>query len=179
MGRLALLFGVLLSMVLSAEAQDLQTPDITNQNVDSLSLEALMNIKVESAALHPQSLQDALASVTIITAEDIRKYGYRTLGEALSSVRGFYTSNDRTYETVGVRGYDLPGDYDGHVLVLVNGHNIADNIFDYMLFFGDGFPIDMNLMSGHTITAATASWPTRRANWPSCVSRYLWGEDST
>ncbi len=146
MGRFALLFAVVLSLVLSAGAQDQQAPDITNQNVDSLSLEALMNIKVESAALHPQSLQDAPASVTIITAEDIRKYGYRTLGEALSGVRGFYTSNDRTYTSVGVRGFDLPGDYDSHVLVMVNGHDMADNIFDDMLFFGNGFPVEMNLI---------------------------------
>jgi outer membrane receptor for ferrienterochelin and colicins len=157
MSRLAFLFGMLLSLVPPAVAQAAQTPDITNQNVDSLSLEALMNIKVESAALHPQSLQDAPASVTIITAEDIRKYGYRTLGEALAGVRGFYLSNDRTYETVGVRGYDLPGDYDSHVLVLVNGHNMADNIFDDMLFFGDGFPIDMNLIKQIEIVRGPSS----------------------
>ena len=105
-----------------------------------------MNIQVEGAALHPQSLQDAPASVTVITAEDIRKYGYRTLGEALASVRGFYVSNDRTYETVGVRGFSLPSDYSSHLLVMVNGHNMADNIFDDMLFFGNGFPIEMNLI---------------------------------
>jgi TonB family protein len=110
------------------------------------SLEDLMAIQVTGAALHPQTLQDAPASVTIVTAEDIRKYGYRTLGEALASVRGFYTTNDRTYETIGVRGFNLPGDYDSHVMVMVNGHNMADNILDDMLFFGNGFPIDMSLI---------------------------------
>jgi outer membrane receptor for ferrienterochelin and colicins len=115
-------------------------------DLDALTIEQLMQVKVEGASLHPQTLQDAPASVTVITAEDIRKYGYRTLGEALAAVRGFYTTNDRTYETIGVRGFNLPGDYDSHVMVMVNGHNMADNIFDYMLFFGNGFPIDMNLI---------------------------------
>jgi outer membrane receptor for ferrienterochelin and colicins len=146
MSRLTLLFGVVaLALARSAGAQDPQ-PDPAATNLDSLSLEQLMQVKVESAALHPQTLQDAPASVTIITAEDIRKYGYRTLGEALASVRGFYLSDDRTYQTVGVRGFSLPGDYDSHIMFLVNGHNMADNVFDYMLYVGNEFPIDMNLI---------------------------------
>ncbi len=120
--------------------------DSANRDLDALTLEQLMDIQVVSAALHPQTLQDAPASVTVITAEDIRKYGYRTLGEALSAVRGFYLSNDRSYETMGVRGFSLPGDYGSHLLVMVNGHNMADNVFDYMLYFGNDFPIDMNLI---------------------------------
>ncbi len=111
-----------------------------------MTIEELMAVKVQGAALHPQALADAPASVTIISAADIRRYGYRTLAEALASVRGFYVSNNRTYTTVGVRGFNLPWDYGSRILVLVNGHNMADNIFDSMLWFGVDFPIDMKLM---------------------------------
>ncbi len=144
MGRSNRFFGTVMLMACVARAQD--PADAPTRSLDALTLEELLQVKVQGAALHPQTLRDAPASVTIITAEDIRKYGYRTLGEALASVRGFYVTDNRTYETVGVRGFNSPGDYSSHVLVMVNGHNMTDNIFDYQLFFGNDFPIDMNLI---------------------------------
>ena len=129
-----------------AQSSDGDPPAQPPRDLNAMSLEDLMHVKVVGAALHPQTLEDAPASVTIITAEDIATYGYRTLGEALASIRGFYSSNNYTYQTIGVRGINLPGDYASRILVMVNGHNMADNVFDYMLLFNDGFPIDMNLV---------------------------------
>ena len=139
-GRTKFLFGWMLLAVTMAWADDPQ------QDLSSLTLEQLMSITVNAAALHPQTLRDAPASVTLITAEDIYKYGYRTLGEAMDSVRGFSLRNNRTYTSVGVRGFNLPWDYGSRILVMVNGHNVADHVFDSMLWFGDDFPIDMHLV---------------------------------
>jgi iron complex outermembrane receptor protein len=55
----------------------------------------------------------------VITADDIRTYGYRTLFAALNSIRGWYTSGDGMYEFLGVRGFLRPGDYNSRVLVLI------------------------------------------------------------
>ena len=133
-------------ILLAAPAWADGAPGAPQQDLTSLTLEQLLNVRVEGAALHSQTLRDAPASVTVITAEDIYKYGYRTLGEAMESVRGFTLNDNRTYRSVGVRGFNLPWDYGSRILVMVNGHNMADHVYDSMLWFGDDFPIDMHLV---------------------------------
>ena len=100
---------------------------------------------VFGAARREQRVTEAPSSVTIVTAEDIRTFGWRTLAEALSSVRGFYVTNDRNYTYVGVRGFGRPSDYNNRVLVLVNGHRYNDNVYDQALV-GHEFPIDLALV---------------------------------
>jgi iron complex outermembrane receptor protein len=100
---------------------------------------------VFGASRFDQKITDAPASVTIITASDIKKFGYRTLAEVLQSVGGFYTTYDRNYSYLGVRGFGSPGDYNTRVLLLLDGHRINDGVFDSALI-GTELPVDLDLI---------------------------------
>jgi outer membrane receptor for ferrienterochelin and colicins len=98
-----------------------------------LSIEELMELRVEkvtTASKYEQAVTRAPASVTVVTAEEIRKSGYRTLADILGSIRGLYVSNDRNYAYLGVRGFLRPGDYNSRVLLLVDGHRLNENVYD-------------------------------------------------
>ncbi len=98
---------VLLGLVLGPLAAFAQSS--ADQELTSLSIEELARVKVFSASRHTQDSLVAPSAVTVITAKEIAQYGWRTLGDVLNSVRGFYTSDDRRNMYLGVRGFQRPG----------------------------------------------------------------------
>jgi outer membrane receptor for ferrienterochelin and colicins len=116
--------------------------------VTDLSIEQLMGIEVESvfgASKFEQKITEAPSSISIITSSDIRQYGYRTLGETLRSIRGFYISVDRNYHYLGSRGFARPGDYNSRYLLLIDGHRLNDNIYD-TASIGNELALDVDLI---------------------------------
>lgn len=135
--RLALGITCLLSGVATLCAQ---TPDLSHA-----SLEELMNIKVYTASTYLQTAETAPSLVTVVTADQIRKYGYRTLADILRSVGGFYVTSDRNYSYVGVRGFARPGDYNTRILLLVDGHRLNDSVYGSS-FVGFDALLDVDLI---------------------------------
>ena len=85
--------------------------------------------QVFGASERLQPAIEAPASVSFITAQEIPRYGYRTLADILRSVRGMYVTNDRNFSFIGARGFGKPGDYNSRILLLINGHRVNDNVF--------------------------------------------------
>ena len=127
-----------------------------DKDVDSLSIEDLTRVLVRTASLHEQSIESAPATISVITAEEIETYGYRTLAEVLNHVRGFYITNDHTYESAGVAGFLLPGDWSTRVLVLINGHPLQDNIFG-SASYGEDFIVELSLVERIEIVRGPSS----------------------
>jgi outer membrane receptor protein involved in Fe transport len=84
--------------------------------------------EVSAASRSTEDVDDAPASVSVVSGGELRAMGYPTVVEALRGVRGLYTSDDRSYATIGVRGLGRPGDYGNRVLVLSDEFAINDQI---------------------------------------------------
>ena len=127
-------------LLLSAASVLAQTTDLSQA-----TLEELMSIKVIAASKYLQSSQRAPSLVTVVTADQIQKYGYRTLADILRGVGAFYVTYDRDYSYVGVRGFNRPGDYNTRILLLMDGHRLNDNVDDWA-YVGTEFILDVDLI---------------------------------
>jgi outer membrane receptor for ferrienterochelin and colicins len=115
------------------------------ENVEDLALESLLERPVTGVSQYEQKPSEAPSAVSVITAEDIERFGYRTLAEALSAQRGIYATNDRNYTFIGLRGLGTPGDYNTRVLELVDGHRMNDTVFG-TAYIGHEFPLELELI---------------------------------
>lgn len=113
-----------------------------------MDLEQLTNLKVEKVygvSKFEQVVTEAPASVSVVTADEIKRYGWRTLADVLRATRGFFTSHDRNYSYIGMRGFNRPGDYNTRVLLLLDGHQINDVIYESAAI-GTEFILDLALI---------------------------------
>ena len=89
----ALLIAALFSWAPFATAAAQDSAQVALQDLD-----ALLNAPVSTASKYAQNVREVAGSVTIVTAEDIRRFGYRTLTDVLQSMAGVYVSNQRSLE---------------------------------------------------------------------------------
>jgi len=116
------------------------------QSLDAMPLEDLMQMQVVTAASKfEQLISDAPSSVVVLTAADIREFGWRTLADALATLPGLYVTNDRNYSYLGARGFLRPGDYNSRFLLLVDGVRTNDAVYDQALIGSEGL-VDMDMV---------------------------------
>ena len=111
---------------------------------------------VFAASKYDQPLTEAPADVSIVTRAEIQRYGWRTLADVLRGVRGFLVTNDRNYAYAGVRGFARTGDYNGRILLTVDGHRVNDTIYDQALLGTEG-PVDLDLVERVEIVRGAGS----------------------
>ena len=79
---------------------------------------------VWSASRYAQSTYEAPASVTVITREEITRFGWRTLADVLAAAGGMHTSYDRNYSYLSVRGLAKPADFNTRILLMLDGRRL-------------------------------------------------------
>jgi iron complex outermembrane receptor protein len=151
-GLAALLLGALLSAG-AARADDAPTPARPPVGEETLFGEIP---RVISASRYEQGVNEAPASITVVSAEEIHRFGYRTLADVLRNTRGFFVSYDRNYESVGTRGFGRPGDYSNKVLVMIDGHTHTTRWLGSSLI-GNDFGLDLDLVDRIEIVRGPAS----------------------
>jgi iron complex outermembrane receptor protein len=114
-------------------------------DLTALSLEDLAQTKVTSASKFEQPTLQAPSAVTVITRDDIRRYGYRTLADIMRALPGVFVSHDRIYGLAGIRGFLPPGEYGSRLLLMVDGYRLNDNVYDQAVV-GSEFPLDVDLI---------------------------------
>jgi len=132
---------------------------VRQPDLSQMGLEDLVKVQVDTVSGASKFLEKSTnvpASVTIVTAEEIREFGYRTLADVLQSVRGFHVIYDRNYSYVAIRGFLQPGDYNARILFLLDGHRVNDNIYDGA-YVGTAFPGDVNLIDRIEIVRGASS----------------------
>jgi iron complex outermembrane recepter protein len=99
-----------------------------DRSLADLSLEELLETEIYSVARADQGLMRSAAAVTVITREDIRRSGARTVAEALRLVPGMHVHRiNSTAWAISARGF--AGRLANKMLVMVDGRSVYSPTF--------------------------------------------------
>lgn len=115
--------GLLILVSFTSKAQEAALDSLFD-----LSLEELMNVKITTASKQEESVADAAAIISVITAKDIQSYGAISLVDVLDRATGMYFTSGFTYRDnmVSIRG-NATTDVNTNVLILVDGRPMRES----------------------------------------------------
>lgn len=114
LGRLLCAFLIVSPAVAGAQGQS------PRPSLSELSIEDLMSLRVVTASRAEEPFTRATSVITVITARDIERSGFRTIYDVLARVPGFFPTSQATWKLTGTRG--LVSDGNDHTLLLIDGH---------------------------------------------------------
>jgi outer membrane receptor protein involved in Fe transport len=176
---------LLVSLASMAAQQSAATTDLA-----TMEIEQLMNLKVTTASRFAEKLSDAPGIMSIVTADELRRFGSITLGEVLQRVPGLTRSSqyfvDRSQ--VAARG-DQMKTAGGHILFLINGRPTREvqegGVISDLL---ESFPIEIldhieiirgpgSVLYGSNAFSAVINLITRKTNNNQAAATALLGAD--
>lgn len=110
-----------------------------------MSLEELAEVRILATPKFAEDAEHSPTAISIVTAADIRTFGWRTLADVLRSLQGFTVTDDHTYSYAGVRGVSAPGDYRQRFQVLIDGMSVNENIYASVPVDA-ALPLDLDLV---------------------------------
>ncbi|MCP5111915.1 MAG: TonB-dependent receptor, partial [bacterium] len=111
------------------------------QDLGSLSLEQLMTIEVTSVARKQQKLMRSAAAIYVITSEDIRRSGLRSIPELLRMAPGLHVAQiDGNKWAISSRGFN--GRFASKMLVLIDGRSIYTPLFSGVYWEMHDLPLE-------------------------------------
>ena len=93
-----------------------------------VELEDWLDVRISSVSLTEERAAQAPAAVFVLSGDDVRAFGFRTLAEVLRAVPGIFIVPDSAYLNVGVRGLSMPGDQVTRFLVMIDGRPVNNSI---------------------------------------------------
>jgi outer membrane receptor for ferrienterochelin and colicin len=93
----------------------------------ALDLDSLLNTKVSTASKFTEKLSDAAGVVSVVTQDELRRFGGTTLLQVLERVAGLNVTSEYLGDNslVTVRG-DQTADNGDHILILINGRPVRE-----------------------------------------------------
>jgi outer membrane receptor for ferrienterochelin and colicins len=110
----------------------------TNSQTELRDLILTPERSITAASREAESLEDAPASVTVVSAQELEAFAYPTILEALRGVRGYAVNFDSIYGNASVRGLGQANDFSNRLLVMSDGAVLNENILYQPFIHYDG-----------------------------------------
>lgn len=114
---------------------------VATEDLFSLSLEELMQVEIYTASQEKESAAQSPATISVITAQQLKQWGIINLHDAISLLPGIVKNESYLGQTTQTFRGITPGIFNNKSLYLINGHPTYESLFGSTLL--DYIPIEI------------------------------------